>query len=253
MLIKPSKKSIEKIKKSIKDLFKQARHYSADFLILKLNPILRGWSNYHNCVVASKTFKDLDRYQWKKLWNWAKKKTGKKGKKFGRKAVRDKYFKVVGGRKWVFHAKTESGMEVELFHLKGVPIRRHKLVLNLNPFEDENKPYFLKRKQSSSQLAVHWTWKQKKVLKNTGAICLVCNQLIGYEDQAEMHHVTPKKLGGADSIKNLIMLHKQCHAQVTHTKDPGLIAQFEKQGILKLQPKDSVFGNDCYFSEYTSI
>lgn len=62
MLIKRSKNSIKKVKKSLKDLFKQAWHFSADLLIMKLNPILRGWSNYHNCVVASKIFKSLDRY-----------------------------------------------------------------------------------------------------------------------------------------------------------------------------------------------
>jgi RNA-directed DNA polymerase len=57
MLIKPSKNSINKLKKTLKDLLKGRQHYSADFLLLKLNPILRGWANYHNCVVSSECFK----------------------------------------------------------------------------------------------------------------------------------------------------------------------------------------------------
>lgn len=229
MLIKPSKKSIQKIKGKIKELFDSSNHFSAGFLIIKRNPMLRGWANYHSCVVASECFKALDRYQWNKVWKWAKKKSGK----LGGKRVKGKYFKAVGGGNWVFFRHTASGKEVQLFNLKRVPIKRHQLVLNLNPFEDENREYFLKRKSKSSLLAAHWSWKEKKVLKQTKAMCLVCNQIIEPGSNSELHHVLPKKLGGTDSIKNLVMLHQQCHAQITHTKDPNLMAQFELLGILK--------------------
>jgi len=114
---------------SLKEIFLGARNYSTALLIQKLNPILRGWANYHQCVVASEMFKKLDRYVFLKVWNWVKKK-GKKGKGKGKKYLRNKYFKTVAERNWVFHAVTDSGKEVQLFNLKRVPIRRHKLGLD---------------------------------------------------------------------------------------------------------------------------
>jgi hypothetical protein len=42
-------------------------------LIRQLNPIIRGWSNYHCHAVAKQTFKDLDHYIFKLLWYWARK------------------------------------------------------------------------------------------------------------------------------------------------------------------------------------
>jgi len=44
-----------------------------------------------------------------------------------------------------------------------------------------------------------------------------------------------KKLGGTDKHKNLLVLHKTCHTQVTHVKDPEVIARFVTKGILDLK------------------
>ena len=40
-------------------------------LIRMLNPILRGWANYHSHVVAKQTFARNDNAIWSMLWQWA--------------------------------------------------------------------------------------------------------------------------------------------------------------------------------------
>jgi 5-methylcytosine-specific restriction endonuclease McrA len=49
----------------------------------------------------------------------------------------------------------------------------------------------------------------------------------------DIHHVLPKKLGGTDMVANLILLHRECHKQVTNTKSIVLKAQFRERGIVK--------------------
>lgn len=77
-----------------------------------------------------------------------------------------------------------------------------------------------------------WDKRRFDIAKKSKFKCLVCDQWLKTEEQIELHHIKPKKLGGSDEKKNLIALHKQCHIQVTHTKSRELIAQFKKVGIL---------------------
>lgn len=55
-LVKPSKSSISKLKAKVKEIFKGAYNYSPEGLILKLNPILRGWAYYRQPAVAKEVY-----------------------------------------------------------------------------------------------------------------------------------------------------------------------------------------------------
>ncbi|MEO1558300.1 MAG: group II intron maturase-specific domain-containing protein [Cyanobacteria bacterium J06632_19] len=46
-------------------------------LIAKLNPIIRGWANYHRKGVARKTFESLDQWMHKRALKIRQKKTSK--------------------------------------------------------------------------------------------------------------------------------------------------------------------------------
>ncbi len=50
--------------------------------------------------------------------------------------------------------------------------------------------------------------------------------------EIEIHHIKPVKAGGTNMPSNLMALHKECHRQVTYTKDLELKARFVKLGIL---------------------
>ena len=73
---------------------------------------------------------------------------------------------------------------------------------------------------------------RSQLLKKQKGICPVCNgKLLGWEDM-EVHHVTPRKRGGSDKLKNLRLLHKTCHKQVTVSKNEYLRAIWRKNGII---------------------
>ncbi len=62
LLIKPSQKSIKSITQKLKTTVSKAKVRTQDELIKTLNPVIRGWTNYHRHIVAKETFKKLDSY-----------------------------------------------------------------------------------------------------------------------------------------------------------------------------------------------
>lgn len=72
LLIKPSKKSIQKITKRISDIIRTGYTWTQQILIKELNPVITGWSNYHQGVVSGKIFEKIDALIWNMLWKWAK-------------------------------------------------------------------------------------------------------------------------------------------------------------------------------------
>lgn len=60
LLVKPSKKSIDKFTEKISETIKAGKALKQETLIDALNPIITGWANYHQSVVASEIFHKLD-------------------------------------------------------------------------------------------------------------------------------------------------------------------------------------------------
>jgi RNA-directed DNA polymerase len=42
------------------------------YLIDALNPMIRGWTNYHRHVVSERTFEPADHIIFSSLWQWAR-------------------------------------------------------------------------------------------------------------------------------------------------------------------------------------
>jgi len=63
------------------------------------------------------------------------------------------------------------------------------------------------------------------VLKRDGGVCQLCGQK---HDNSEVHHITPRRWGGADSIYNLILLCPHCHQLVTGCEEKYADYFYEK-------------------------
>jgi RNA-directed DNA polymerase len=136
LLVKPSKKSINKITEKISNTIETGKTWKQEELIDTLNPIITGWSNYHQSAVSSKIFHKLDNKIWNMLWHWAKRRHPHKPKQW----IVSKYWHSSGKRNWVF-----SGGNKQLKLLSDKKIVRHtKLKLDMNPHLD--KDYFVLRK-----------------------------------------------------------------------------------------------------------
>ncbi len=69
LLVKPSKKSIDKFTEKISNTIDKAKMWKQEELIDALNPIITGWSNYHQSVISSEIFNKLDYLIWNMLWH----------------------------------------------------------------------------------------------------------------------------------------------------------------------------------------
>jgi RNA-directed DNA polymerase len=116
----------------------KAKAWTQKQLIGELNPIIRGWTNYHKHVVAHEAFARMDFVMWGLLWHWAKRRHPNKGHWW----IVDKYWHREGSRKWVFKSDTNK-----LVLFEDAKVRRHPwLRLDANPFLERN--YFIERMES---------------------------------------------------------------------------------------------------------
>ena len=86
-LIMPSKKNVQAHSRKIREIIKKAQTEKQEMVIAKLNPIIRGWANYHQNQVAKKTFNKVDHLIWKRLWRWACRRHPNKSKVLDQEAL----------------------------------------------------------------------------------------------------------------------------------------------------------------------
>ena len=148
LIIKPSVKSQQAVLEKMRNVVKQeGKNLSAAGLIQRLNPILRGWGNYHRYVVAARTFARIDSRLYNILWGWARSRHRDKSRRW----VFRRYFSDDRGRRQAFHAYTVDAegqrRKAELVKLTRLPIRRHiKICGAANPYDPAWEPYFEQRR-----------------------------------------------------------------------------------------------------------
>ena len=71
LIIKPSRKSVEKVTKAISRIIKDNHTAPQEMLIRKLNEVTKGWADYHHSACAKSTYGKLDHRIWEMLWKWA--------------------------------------------------------------------------------------------------------------------------------------------------------------------------------------
>ena len=132
LLAKPSKDSQKEVIKKIGEVISKAKAWDQDRLIRILNPIIRGWSQYHNHAVSSAVFSKLDDTIYNMLISWAKRRHSNKGFNW----IMTKYWHKSGNRKYVFRTELNT---LERFSNARI-VRQRLASLNKNPFID--KEYF---------------------------------------------------------------------------------------------------------------
>jgi RNA-directed DNA polymerase len=70
LLIKPAQKNVQAHLEKIRDIIKTNQTLSAARLILMLNPIIRGWAQYHQHVVSAEVFSSVDDAIYRRLRQW---------------------------------------------------------------------------------------------------------------------------------------------------------------------------------------
>ena len=138
LLVRPSKQNTHAMLEKVRSIIDANKSASQENLIRLLNPVVRGWANYHRHIVASEAFARVDFELWRKLWQWAKRRHPGKSRQW----VRKRYFQSIGTRSWTFAAdtgqRTPEGKPVwlKLVYASNTKIRRHvKIKADANPFD----------------------------------------------------------------------------------------------------------------------
>ena len=214
-LIMPSKAARRRHGVAIKAIVRRDRPAPQAGLIHHLNPVIRGWANYHRHVVSKRTFTQVDNAIFRALWQWAKRRHPKKPRRW----VKDKYFGAIGERHWVFQG-TVVGREgvidpVQLVAAAGMPIKRHiKVKGEANPYDPTWEPYFEERLGVKMAGSLVGRWTLRLLWKDQGGICPVCNQKITTVTGWHNHHIMWRTHGGKDTIENRVLVHPTCHQQI---------------------------------------
>ena len=220
LLIKPSKKSIKNALTKIRSTIKANKAVNQEILIGLLNPIIRGWVNYHRYAVSGKAFSRFDHEVWQALWQWAVRRHGNKGTRW----VYARYFHTVGRRTWTFASKVKKDDQtklVKLVYATDTKIRRHrKIKADANPYDPIWETYFEERLALRMGKELLGNWKAWQLWKNQNGYCPECNELITPETGWHIHHVVYRVYGGKDILSNLRLLHPNCHRKL-HQEKPS--------------------------------
>ena len=210
LLVKPSKKQVQAHLEKVRDIVKKNKTLPAGKLILLLNPIIRGWAQYHQHVVSKAIFNSVDDAIYQRLRRWMERRHPKKSKTWMEK----KYFTTIGGDNWVFYGEAD-GKTRYLMSTASIPIKRQvKVQGKANPYDPAWESYYEKR------LDVHMegTLKGKRWLrhlwKEQNGLCPVCNHKITKITGWHSHHILWKSRGGPDTAENRVLLHPNCHQQI---------------------------------------
>jgi RNA-directed DNA polymerase len=215
LLIKPSKKSIRSFLEKVRRLMKANPQAQAANLIRLLNPLIRGWVQYHRHVVSKAVFSYIDHCIFNIVWQWATRRHPNKSAQW----IRKTYFHFHKGNNWTWSAKTTTldgkQQRIYLFAASHVPIRRHiKIRGQANPYDPTWETYFEKRMDAKVVATLTGRKQLLNLWKSQQGICPVCSQKITTQTGWHSHHIIWRSKGGSDLARNRILLHPNCHQQV---------------------------------------
>jgi RNA-directed DNA polymerase len=220
LLIKPSKANVAAFLQKIRATIKRMSSTKQEALIGILNPMIRGWANYHQHVVSKATFARVDCEIWRALWRWALRRHQKKRRRW----TKERYFHSVGTRHWVFATETEKRLPDGRHVLKilrrasDIPIKRHcKIKGDANPFDPQWEAYFEERIRLKMLNSLKGRKKLIRLWLDQDRRCPICRELITRKSGWHVHHILWQVNGGGDGSANLIMVHPNCHRQI-HVK-----------------------------------
>jgi RNA-directed DNA polymerase len=215
LLIKPSDKNVQTFLKKVREIIKSMKTAKQVDLIRRLNPVIRGWANYHRSVVSKRTFTKVDSAIFWALMRWGKRRHARKSVKW----IHNKYFQILNGRNHRFCGteRDERTNEISVWKLmlaEYLPIIRHtKIRGDAVPFDPAYNKYFearLSRKMPNSK-----TGRQilLALWKRQNGLCPTCTYPITSVTGGNIHYIISSTNGGTKKLSNMQLLHDCCHGR----------------------------------------
>jgi RNA-directed DNA polymerase len=206
--ITPSKRSVTKLRETMRTQWRQLPGANVQAVLKRLNPLIRGWAHSFRGSVASWWNTRLDDWMFlrarsyvrhshpAKPWSW----------------LLTRYWGRLNAHRadtWVFGDK-DSGryrLTFKWFH-----IHRHVLVRGAaSPDDGRLRAYWANRDKAK----VHALSRSRQQLaRNQHDRCPICRQRLFNEEDLHQHPVEPRAAGGGDASEHLSMVHRFCHHQI---------------------------------------
>lgn len=232
LLIKPSRKNVQAFYGKVKGIISGNKAAKQGNLIRVLNPVIRGWAQYHRHQVASDAFGRMDALIFRALWRWSKRRHNKKGARW----VREKYFHHIGNRKWTFAAAGEKREAqddgwITLLYCGEFSIKRHtKVKAAYNPFDPQWEEYGETRRQQRLLDKYRYRRQWASLYLDQKGKCALCGTPMDDDTGWHDHHIVYRVHGGSDALANRVLLHPNCHRQV-HQRHLTISKQFGSESV----------------------
>ena len=243
LLIKPSKAAIRRVRERLRTEMRSLRGANAVAVLIRLNPIIRGWSAYYRGVVSSETFHALDNHMWQLTWKWTVYTHPDKPKRW----VVKRYFGMFNRSRrdrWVFGDRTSGAY---LHRFAWTKIIRHQMVKGTaSPDDPALTEYWAERRRKTPPPTIGRTgWG---LYKAQDGRCPLCGDwLLPDEDppatprEWERWLATNRKTiiktamrkDGTPEETKPRLLHTHCHHQhiVGDGNGPALLSAREPPGL----------------------
>jgi len=233
LLIKASKKNIHSFIEKVRTTIRTNQTAKAGNLVSLLNPLIRGWANYHRHAISQEVFDAMDNAIFNALWQWSKRRHPNKNRWW----IKDKYFATKGGDRWVFFGqvadKDGKPKNLHIFKAASVSIKRHiKVRGEANPYAPEWEIYFERRIDVQMEANLKGYKRLLSLWYEQNGICPVCDEKITKITGWHSHHIIYRVHGGADGNSNRVLLHPNCHNQV-HSKGLEVVKPRSKRSVNK--------------------
>ncbi|MEW6497067.1 MAG: group II intron reverse transcriptase/maturase [Cyanobacteriota bacterium] len=197
-IITPSKEAVKSHLKRVGSIIQQHKTAPKQALIARLNPVIRGWSNYQRGQCSKETFQYCDYITYQQLRGWAvNRHNGKQ-----RRTKVGKEWKRIGNRNWVF---STNDKKFSLINHSDTKVVRHTKVNGVKSPYDGDWVYWSARKGDYPGVKK----KVTELIKQQSGKCYHCGHHFSPDSLAEIHH----KDGSHKNNKrdNLALVHGHCH------------------------------------------
>ena len=177
LLIKPSEAALKRIRERLRTEMRALQGANAAMVLVRLNPIIRGWSAYYRTAVSSEAFSALDRYLWRLTYKWAKQGHANKSKHW----IMNRYFGAFNKSRrdrWVFGDHVSGAYRTKF---AWTSIVRHRMVKGgASPDDPSLAQYWADRRRRGvppplDQLSL-------RLLKTQAGRCPCCGDLLLHAD-----------------------------------------------------------------------
>lgn len=206
-IIKPSSESQKRHYKAVSQVINDHKAAPQKALISRLNPLIRGWSNYFSTVVSKEVYAKMHELTYNKLRAWANRRHPNKSHKW----IAKKYWHTIENENWAFAVRKEDDNYMRLTNHPKTPIVRHTKVQGSRSPYDGDWIYWSGRMGKHPEAGT----RMATLLKKQKGKCTPCGLYFKDGDLLEIDHKNPKSKGGRDSYENLQLLHRHCHDNKT--------------------------------------